>query len=79
MQCTHINYFQTDVKSWLESVSCLNLDSSLEEFNPASVYRPGTTGSMRSAATERSSVPLFLQDQQTLGGTKELLENVQVS
>lgn len=79
MYFNYINYFQTDVKSWLESVSCLNLDGSLEEFNPAFAYRPSTTGSMRSAATERSSVPLFLQDQQTLGGTKDLLESMQVS
>lgn len=70
--------FQIHVRAWLESVSCLNLDSSLEEFKPIVTRLPNTTDSVISAATDRSTLPLFLQDQGTLGGTKELLEKVQV-
>ncbi|XP_069569860.1 ciliogenesis and planar polarity effector 1 isoform X2 [Brachyistius frenatus] len=65
------------VKAWLESVSCLNLDSSLEEFNPTVTSGPSNTESVISAATDGSSLPLFLLDQRTLGGTKELLKSVQ--
>lgn len=64
-------YFQIHLREWLESVSCLNLDSSLD------VKRgPKNTDSVLSA--DGSTLPLFLQDQGTLGGTKELLEKVQV-
>lgn len=66
------------MKAWLESVSDLNLDSSLEMFNPTVTCGPNTTDSVISAATDGSTLPLFLQDQSTLGGTKELLEKVQV-
>nr|XP_046231509.1 ciliogenesis and planar polarity effector 1 isoform X2 [Scatophagus argus] len=69
---------QIHVRAWLESVSCLNLDSSLEVFNPTATHGPEATGSVLSAATDRSSLPLFLQDQGTLGGTKEILEKVQM-
>eukprot|EP00064_Thunnus_orientalis_P007705 superscaffoldBa00000871_g7727 len=65
------------VRAWLESVSCLNLDSSLEEFKPVVTRLPNNTDSVISAATDRSTLPLFLQDQGALGGTKELLEKVQ--
>ncbi|GAA6217096.1 uncharacterized protein C5orf42 homolog [Lates japonicus] len=68
---------QIHVRAWLESVSCLNLDSSIEALNPTATCGPTTTDSVFSAATERSTLPLFLQDQGTLGGTKELLEKVQ--
>ncbi|KAM7392880.1 hypothetical protein PAMA_007814 [Pampus argenteus] len=68
---------QIHVKAWLESVSCLNLDSSPEEFKPIVTCLPNTTDSVISAATDRTNLPLFLQDQGTLGGTKELLEKVQ--
>ncbi|XP_041826553.1 ciliogenesis and planar polarity effector 1 isoform X3 [Melanotaenia boesemani] len=68
---------QGHVKDWLESVSCLNLDSSLEEFKPTVTCRPNTTESVISAGTDGARLPLFLQDQWTLGGTKELLENMQ--
>ncbi|XP_017266224.1 ciliogenesis and planar polarity effector 1 isoform X3 [Kryptolebias marmoratus] len=68
---------QVHVKAWLESISCLNLDSSLDEFNPAVSYRPKTSDSVISAGTDASRLPLFLQEQQTLGGTKELLESMQ--
>ncbi|XP_034751796.1 ciliogenesis and planar polarity effector 1 isoform X2 [Etheostoma cragini] len=62
---------QIHVRAWLESLSCLNLDSS-------PVTRgPNTVDSVISAATDGSTLPLFLQDQGTLGGTKELLEKVQ--
>ncbi|XP_027137955.1 ciliogenesis and planar polarity effector 1 isoform X4 [Larimichthys crocea] len=61
---------QIHLREWLESVSCLNLDSSLD------VKRgPKNTDSVLSA--DGSTLPLFLQDQGTLGGTKELLEKVQ--
>lgn len=60
------------MKSWLNSVSCLNLDSSLEKFNRK------TTDSVLSVATDGSTLPLFLQDQGSFGGTRELLERVQV-
>ncbi|XP_073334518.1 ciliogenesis and planar polarity effector 1 [Pagrus major] len=68
---------QIHVRAWLESVSCLNLDSSHEVFDPIVTRGPQTTDSVFSAATDGSTVPLFLQDQGTLGGTKELLEKVQ--
>ncbi|XP_044029035.1 ciliogenesis and planar polarity effector 1 isoform X2 [Siniperca chuatsi] len=68
---------QIHVRAWLESVSCLNLDSSLEVFNPILTRGPNTADSVISAATDRSTLPVFLQDQETLGGTKELLEKVQ--
>ncbi|XP_008284693.1 uncharacterized protein C5orf42 [Stegastes partitus] len=66
---------QTHVKAWLESVSCLNLDSSLEEFKSTVMRGPNTTDSVISA--DGSTLPPFLLDQQTLGGTRELLESVQ--
>ncbi|XP_054468861.1 ciliogenesis and planar polarity effector 1 [Anoplopoma fimbria] len=62
---------QIHVRAWLESLSCLNLDSSLITRGP------NTADSVISAATVGSTLPLFLQDQGTLGGTKELLEKVQ--
>lgn len=77
-QFPHIFNFQIDVRAWLDSVSCLNLDSSLEVFNPIVTRGPKTTDSVLSANTDGSTLPLFLQDQGTLGGTKELLEKVQV-
>lgn len=72
IQFPHIHYFQVHVRAWLDSVSGLNLGSSLEGFMPK------TTGSVLSATKEGSTLPLFLQDQSTLSGTKELLEKVQV-
>lgn len=77
IQFPHILNFQIDVRAWLDSVSCLNLDSSLEVF-PIVTRGPKTTDSVLSANTDGSTLPLFLQDQGTLGGTKELLEKVQV-
>ncbi|KAM8743852.1 ciliogenesis and planar polarity effector 1 isoform 3-T4 [Acanthopagrus schlegelii] len=68
---------QIHVRAWLESVSCLNLDSSHEVFDPAVTHGPQTTDSVFSTATDGATLPLFLQDQGTLGGTKELLEKVQ--
>ncbi|XP_040012827.1 ciliogenesis and planar polarity effector 1 [Xiphias gladius] len=68
---------QIHVRAWLESVSCLNLDSSLEALNPIVTCGPNTTDSVFSAAADGSTLPLFLQDQGTLGGTKELLGKVQ--
>ncbi|XP_072227956.1 ciliogenesis and planar polarity effector 1 [Leuresthes tenuis] len=68
---------QIHVKAWLESVSCLNLYSSLEEFNTTVPCGPNNTDSIVSAGTDGSKLPVFLQDQGTLGGTKELLESMQ--
>ncbi|XP_070707145.1 ciliogenesis and planar polarity effector 1 [Pempheris klunzingeri] len=65
---------QIHVRAWLESVSGLSLDSSLEVSNYILTRRPNTTDS---AATDGSTLPLFLQDQGTFGGTKELLGKVQ--
>lgn len=69
---------QVHVKVWLESVSWFNSDSSLEEVSAAATCQPKASDSTNSAATDPTRLPLFLQDQQTLGGTKELLENMQV-
>ncbi|XP_040914910.1 ciliogenesis and planar polarity effector 1 [Toxotes jaculatrix] len=68
---------QIHVRAWLESASCLNLDISLEALNPTVTCGPNATDSVLSAATHGSTLPLFLQDQGTLVGTKELLEKVQ--
>ncbi|XP_022617819.1 protein JBTS17 [Seriola dumerili] len=68
---------QIHVRAWLESVSCLNLDSSLEVLNATVTCGPNTSDSVFSAATDRSTLPIFLQDKGTLAGTKELLEKVQ--
>ncbi|KAM6975927.1 LOW QUALITY PROTEIN: ciliogenesis and planar polarity effector 1 [Tautogolabrus adspersus] len=68
---------QIHVRAWLETVSCLNLDSKSEVFNPSFTHGPNTAESVVSAATEGSTLPLFLQDQGTLGGTKELFEKMQ--
>ncbi|XP_047185530.1 ciliogenesis and planar polarity effector 1 isoform X1 [Scophthalmus maximus] len=68
---------QFHVRAWLESVSCLKLDSSLESLNPVGTCALNTADSVFSAATAGSTLPLFLQDQGTLGGTKGLLEKVQ--
>ncbi|XP_030599039.1 ciliogenesis and planar polarity effector 1 isoform X3 [Archocentrus centrarchus] len=67
---------QSHVKAWLDSVSCLNLDSSLDAFNPTGTFRANAAGSVISAATNGSTLPPFLLDQQTLGGTKELFESI---
>ncbi|KAG7498681.1 cilioproteinsis and planar polarity effector 1 isoform X1 [Solea senegalensis] len=66
---------QAHVRAWLESVSCLTLDSSLEPLNPIVTCGPNTADF--SAATDGSTLPLFLQDLGTLGGTTGLLEKVQ--
>ncbi|KAM4527651.1 ciliogenesis and planar polarity effector 1 isoform 2-T2 [Odontesthes bonariensis] len=68
---------QIHVKAWLESASFLNLYSSLEEFNTTVTCGPNNTDSIISAGTEGSKLPVFLQDQCALGGTKELLESMQ--
>nr|XP_040053253.1 ciliogenesis and planar polarity effector 1 isoform X3 [Gasterosteus aculeatus aculeatus] len=62
---------QIHLRAWLESLSCLNLDSSHMTRGPS------TADSVISAATDGSTLPLFLQDQGTLGGTMELLGRVQ--
>ncbi|KAM3599738.1 uncharacterized protein V6R79_010631 [Siganus canaliculatus] len=68
---------QIHVRTWLESVSCLSLDRSLEVFSPGATCEPKSRESILSATTEGATLPLFLQDQGTLGGTKELLEKMQ--
>ncbi|CAN9504264.1 unnamed protein product [Ophioblennius macclurei] len=62
--------FQIHAKAWLESVSSLNLDGSLEQFN-------STLAAGRNTVDSGSTLPLFLQDQGTLGATRELFESVQ--
>ncbi|XP_017163381.1 uncharacterized protein C5orf42 homolog isoform X3 [Poecilia reticulata] len=68
---------QGHVKVWLESVSWFNSDCSFEEVSAAATCQPKASDSTNSAATDPTRLPLFLQDQQMLGGTKELLENMQ--
>ncbi|XP_060918031.1 ciliogenesis and planar polarity effector 1 [Labrus mixtus] len=68
---------QIHVRAWLESVSCLNLDNNSEVLNPSFTLGPNTSESVISAATDGATLPLFLQDQGTLGGTKELFEKMQ--
>lgn len=74
----HIYYLQIHVRTCWESVSYVNLDSSFEEFKSGVTCAPNTTDPVTPAATEESTLPLFLQDQGTFGGTKELLEKFQV-
>ncbi|XP_051794635.1 ciliogenesis and planar polarity effector 1 isoform X2 [Acanthochromis polyacanthus] len=66
---------QIHVKAWLESVSSLNRSCSLEEFRSTVTCGPNTTDSVISA--DGSTLPAFLMEQQTFGGTRELLESVQ--
>ncbi|XP_023135531.2 ciliogenesis and planar polarity effector 1 isoform X2 [Amphiprion ocellaris] len=66
---------QIHVKAWLESVSSLNRGGSLEEFKSTVTCGPNTTDSIISA--DGSTLPPFLMEQQTFGGTRELLESVQ--
>ncbi|KAK5616788.1 hypothetical protein CRENBAI_020476 [Crenichthys baileyi] len=68
---------QVHVKAWLESMSWFNSDSSLEELSATVTCRPKGSESTNPAAKDPTRLPLFLQDQQTLGGTKELLESMQ--
>ncbi|KAM9306622.1 LOW QUALITY PROTEIN: ciliogenesis and planar polarity effector 1 [Pholidichthys leucotaenia] len=68
---------QLPVKTWLESVSCLNPDGGLDWFKPAAVRGPNVSKSVVSAAADGSALPPFLQEQRTLGGTSELMENLQ--
>lgn len=76
---SHPFLFQIHVRAWLESVSCMSVVGSLETLNPIVTCGPNTTDSAFSAATDGTNVPLFLQGKGTMGGTKELLEKVQVS
>ncbi|CAG5867458.1 unnamed protein product [Menidia menidia] len=66
---------QVHMKTWLESVSCSNQDSNLEDFNTTVRFGLNYTDSIISAGTDGSKLPVFLQDQ--WGGTKELLESMQ--
>ncbi|KAM4720370.1 ciliogenesis and planar polarity effector 1 isoform 2-T3 [Anableps anableps] len=65
------------VKAWLESMSWFNSDSSLEEVSAAVTCQPKASDSTNSVVTDPARLPPFLQDQQTLGGTRELLESMQ--
>ncbi|XP_072309627.1 ciliogenesis and planar polarity effector 1 [Eucyclogobius newberryi] len=58
---------QNHVKLWLDSVSSLNMEKSLLELGPTN--RPKTT--------EGSTLPIFLQDQGTMGTPREILDTVQ--
>ncbi|KAF7666285.1 hypothetical protein LDENG_00114050 [Lucifuga dentata] len=68
---------QIHTRVWLESVSCLNPDSSLEQLNPIVTSGLNTTDAVISPATDESTLPLFLQDQGTMNSTRELLQKVQ--
>ncbi|MED6246047.1 hypothetical protein ATANTOWER_012112, partial [Ataeniobius toweri] len=68
---------QVHVKAWLESMSWFNSDSSLEELSATVTCRPKGSESTNPTAKDPAILPFFLQDQQTLGGTKELLESMQ--
>ncbi|XP_029921144.1 ciliogenesis and planar polarity effector 1 isoform X2 [Myripristis murdjan] len=68
---------QIHARAWLESVSCLNLGSSQEELRPSATSGHNSTHTATSPAKDGSTLPLFLQDQGTMDGTKELLQKVQ--
>ncbi|XP_067339311.1 ciliogenesis and planar polarity effector 1 isoform X3 [Channa argus] len=68
---------QIHVREWLESVSGLNFDSSIEMLNSNVICRPKTVDSVISASTDGSTLPLFLRNQGTLGDTNELLKKAQ--
>ncbi|XP_074546537.1 ciliogenesis and planar polarity effector 1 isoform X2 [Halichoeres trimaculatus] len=68
---------QVHVREWLESVSCLNFDINSELFSFSFTHGPNTADSTNQTATDGSPLPLFLQDQGTLGGTNELLQKMQ--
>ncbi|XP_028317922.1 ciliogenesis and planar polarity effector 1 isoform X2 [Gouania willdenowi] len=68
---------QNEVKEWLEWASCLNLDNTIEDLNSTLPSRPNTTDPVITTTTEGSDLPVFLQEQQSFGGTKELFESVQ--
>ncbi|KAM4532203.1 ciliogenesis and planar polarity effector 1 [Fundulus diaphanus] len=68
---------QVHLKAWLDSMSWFNSAGSLEELGAAVTRRPKASDSTNSAATDPAQLPLFLQNQQTLGGTRELLESMQ--
>ncbi|KAM9841669.1 LOW QUALITY PROTEIN: ciliogenesis and planar polarity effector 1 [Aulostomus maculatus] len=72
-----LNKSQTHVRTCLESVSPLNLYGNFEDIKSTVTCGPNTTGSIMSAATGESTLPIFLQDQGTFGGTKELLDRMQ--
>ncbi|XP_035990365.1 LOW QUALITY PROTEIN: ciliogenesis and planar polarity effector 1 [Fundulus heteroclitus] len=62
---------QVHLKAWLDSMSWFNSAGSLEELGAAVTRRP--------KASDPAQMPLFLQNQQTLGGTRELLESMQAA
>ncbi|XP_024236537.1 ciliogenesis and planar polarity effector 1 isoform X3 [Oncorhynchus tshawytscha] len=62
---------QPHARAWLESISCLNPSSSLQELRARPTPVPTPT------ATATSTLPLFLQDQGDLGDTRELIQRVQ--
>ncbi|KAM6986487.1 ciliogenesis and planar polarity effector 1 [Aplochiton taeniatus] len=74
--CT-LEHSQTGARAWLESVSNLRVTSSLLEQKPRNTGTSRPTPSASAPDTATSTLPLFLQDQGTMGDTGELLRRVQ--
>ncbi|XP_028274109.1 ciliogenesis and planar polarity effector 1 isoform X3 [Parambassis ranga] len=68
---------QIHLSAWLESVSCLNLDSGLQDLTSTVTHGPNTTNSTVTAPVDEFTLPTFLRDQRTFGSTKEVLESIQ--
>ncbi|XP_067106459.1 ciliogenesis and planar polarity effector 1 [Osmerus mordax] len=74
---TALEHTQPHARSWLESVSCLKQSSSLEEVRPRTLSVSPAPATAPVPDTSTSTLPLFLQDQGTLGDTREMLQRVQ--
>ncbi|XP_062334213.1 ciliogenesis and planar polarity effector 1 [Osmerus eperlanus] len=74
---TALEHTQPHARSWLESVSCLKQSSSLEEVRPRTLSVSPAPATAPAPDTSTSTLPLFLQDQGTLGDTREMLQRVQ--
>ncbi|KAM9820132.1 LOW QUALITY PROTEIN: ciliogenesis and planar polarity effector 1 [Neosynchiropus ocellatus] len=68
---------RSQISMWKGLVSLLDMETTVKEFRQPVSCVPNTTGSIFSSTTDGSTLPVFLQDQGTFGGTKELLEKVQ--
>ncbi|XP_053708695.1 ciliogenesis and planar polarity effector 1 isoform X1 [Synchiropus splendidus] len=68
---------QSQISMWKGLVSFLHMETTVKEFRQPVSCVANTAGSFFSSTTDGSTLPVFLQDQGTFGGTKELLEKVQ--
>ncbi|KAM3874280.1 ciliogenesis and planar polarity effector 1 [Diretmus argenteus] len=68
-QVVNQGLLEIHARAWLESVSCKNLGSILDELRP--IVIPGSN------TTEPATLPPFLQDHGTMNSTKELLQRAQ--